>query len=95
MKMEYDNAHDLLNLEFLADVSIHVSIEIDGVVIDYAKDRRIVAMELLDAGKRTPGKPLDLINLASSRRDRIPCSKAREIPQQTKENLNLQDAKHE
>jgi hypothetical protein len=37
---------------------------VDGVVIDYAKDKRIVAIELLDAGKRTTRKPLDLIDLA-------------------------------
>jgi Protein of unknown function (DUF2283) len=36
----------------------------DGVVIDYAKDKRIVAIEVLDASKRTTGKPLDLTNLA-------------------------------
>ena len=64
MKIEYNTAHDLLNLEFLADVPIHDSLEVDGVVIDYAKDKRIVAIELLDAGKRTTRKPLDLIDLA-------------------------------
>jgi uncharacterized protein YuzE len=64
MKIEYDTAHDLLNLEFLADVPIHDSLQVDGVVIDYAKDKRIVAIELLDAGKRTIRKPLDLIDLA-------------------------------
>jgi len=36
----------------------------DGVVIDYAKDKRIVAIEVLDASKRTTRKPLDLTNLA-------------------------------
>ena len=64
MKIEYDTALDLLNLEFLADVPIHDSLEVDGVVIDYAKDKRIVAIELLDAGKRTTRQPLDLIDLA-------------------------------
>jgi uncharacterized protein YuzE len=43
----------------LANVSINDSVEMDGVVIDYAKDKRIVAIELLDAGKRTTRKPLD------------------------------------
>ena len=64
MKIEYDTAHDLLNIEFLADVPIQDSLEVDGVVIDYPKDKRIVAIELLDAGKRTTRKPLDLIDLA-------------------------------
>jgi uncharacterized protein YuzE len=61
---EVESHAHLLNLEFLADVPIHDSLEVDGVVIDYAKDKRIVAIELLDAGKRTTRKPLDLIGLA-------------------------------
>ena len=64
MKIEYDAAHDLLNIEFLANVAIDDSLEIDGVVIDYAKDKRIVAIEVLDASKRTTRKPFDLTNLA-------------------------------
>jgi len=36
----------------------------DGVVIDYAKDKHIVAIAVLDASKRTTRKPLDLTNLA-------------------------------
>ena len=64
MKIEYDTEHDLLNIEFLANVSIDDSLEVDGVVIDYAKDKRIVAIEVLDASKRTTRKPLDLIDLA-------------------------------
>lgn len=64
MKIEYDTVHDLLNIEFLANVSIDDSVEMDGIVIDYAKDKRIVAIEVLDASKRTTRKPLDLIDLA-------------------------------
>jgi len=64
MKIEYDTAHDLLNIEFLAGVPIDDSLEVDGVVIDYAKDKRIVAIEVLDASKRTTRKPSDLIDLA-------------------------------
>ena len=64
MKIEYDAAHDLLNIEFLANVPIDDSVEIDDVVIDYAKDKRIVAIEVLDASKRTTRKPVDLIDLA-------------------------------
>lgn len=64
MKIEYDAEHDLLNIEFLKNVPIDDSVELDGVVIDYAKDKRIVAIEVLDASKRTTRKPLDLMNLA-------------------------------
>ena len=34
-----------------------------GVVIDYAKDKHVVAIEVLDASKRTTRKPLDLTKL--------------------------------
>lgn len=64
MKIEYDPKHDLLNIEFIADEAIAESVELDGVVIDYSKDRKIVAIEILDAGNRTTRNPLDLINLA-------------------------------
>jgi uncharacterized protein YuzE len=64
MKIEYDAAHDLLNIEFLTDVPIDDSMEVDGVVIDYAKDNRIVAIEILVASKRTTREPLDLIDLS-------------------------------
>jgi uncharacterized protein YuzE len=62
--IEYDTVKDLLHIEFLADVPIKDSRLVDGVVIDYAKDKRIVAIEVLDAGKRTTRGPLDLIDLA-------------------------------
>jgi len=64
MKIEYDPSHDVLNIEFLTDVSIDDSLEVDGIIIDYAKDRRIVAIEVLDASKRTTREPMDLIHLA-------------------------------
>ena len=68
MKIEYDPTHDLLNIEFLPDVSIEESVEMDGIVLDYAADRRIVAIEVLDASKRTTHYPLDLIHVAIVRR---------------------------
>ena len=64
MKIEYDPIHDLLNIEFVSEQPIAESVELDGIIIDYSKDRRIIAIEILDAGKRTTKDPLDLINLA-------------------------------
>ena len=64
MKIEYDPIHDLLNIEFVSEQPIAESIEFDGIIIDYSKDRQIVAIEILDAGKRTTKDPLDLINFA-------------------------------
>jgi uncharacterized protein YuzE len=63
MKIEYDPTHDLLNIEFVSDVSINESVELDGIIIDYSKDKRIVGIEILDAGKRTTRNPLDLLDL--------------------------------
>jgi uncharacterized protein YuzE len=63
MKIEYDPVHDLLNIEFIQKVPIIESVELDGIIIDYSEDRRIVAIEILDAGKRTAKDPLDLLNL--------------------------------
>jgi uncharacterized protein YuzE len=37
MKIEYDTVHDLLNIEFLEKVAIDDSLEVDGIVIDYAR----------------------------------------------------------
>lgn len=64
MKIEYDPSHDVMNIEFLADERIAESLELDGVIIDYSKDGKIVAIEMLDASKRTTKKPLDLIDLS-------------------------------
>jgi uncharacterized protein YuzE len=63
MKIEYDPKHDLLNIEFISEEAIVDSVELDGVIIDYSNDKRIVAVEILDAGKRTIKDPLDLFDL--------------------------------
>jgi len=57
MKIEYDPKHDLLIIEFMANEDIAESIEFDGVVIDYSKDRKIIAIEILDVGARTTENP--------------------------------------
>jgi uncharacterized protein YuzE len=73
MKIEYDAFHDLLNIEFLPDVPIDESQEVEGIVIDFAKDKRIVAIEVLDASKRTTHDPMALIDL-SIVQERLPQS---------------------
>jgi uncharacterized protein YuzE len=64
VKIEYDPAHDLLNLEFLQGETIIDSMEVDGVIFDYAADRRIVAIEILDASKRTTTDAVNVIDFA-------------------------------
>ena len=63
MKIEYDPVHDLLNIEFVQDEAIDESMEMDGIIIDYSKHRKIIGIEILDAGKRTTQNPLDLLDL--------------------------------
>jgi uncharacterized protein YuzE len=72
MKIEYDPTHDLLNIEFVSDVSIDESVELDGIIIDYSKDKRIVGIEILDAGRRTTRNPLDLLDLTIVREKSAP-----------------------
>lgn len=64
MRVEYDPKHDLMNIEFLAGVKIAESLETDGVIFDYAKDKRIVSIEILDVSKRISRAPLDMIDFA-------------------------------
>ena len=64
MRIEYAPRHDILNIEFLKDIPIVDSVEFEGVIVDYAKDRRIVSIEILDAGKRTTKDPLEAIDVA-------------------------------
>lgn len=64
MKIEYDPVHDLLNLEFIPGMPIADSMEVDGVVFDYAADRRIVAIEILDASKRTTSEAMNVIDFS-------------------------------
>lgn len=64
MRIEYDPPHDALNLEFLSDVPIADSTEVDGEIFDYAADRRIVAIEILDASKRITGEAMNVIDFS-------------------------------
>ena len=63
MRIEYDPQNDILNIEFIPEEAIVDSIELDGIIIDYSKDRKIISIEILDAGKRTKKDPLDLLDL--------------------------------
>ncbi len=63
MKLEYDPTHDILNIEFLSEVPIVDSVEIDGIVIDYGENGKIVSLEILDVGERTTKDPLDIFDL--------------------------------
>ena len=64
MKIEYDPKHDLMNIEFLTGEPITESVEVGGIIIDYAKDGKIVSIEILDASERTKKDPLSQLDFS-------------------------------
>jgi len=62
MTIQYDPKYDVLNIEFLPDEKIVDSYELDGIIIDYGKEGKIVSIEVIDASKRTKNDPLDMID---------------------------------
>jgi len=52
MKIEYDQKHDIMNIEFISS-NIDESIEVSpGIIIDYGKDKKVVSIEVLDFSAR-------------------------------------------
>lgn len=64
MKIEYVPGHDIVNIEFLEDVEIDDSVEVDGIIFDYSKDKRLISVEILDAKKRVGKKPLGNVDFS-------------------------------
>lgn len=64
MRIEYAPKHDIMNIQFLEGIEIAESIEIEGVIFDYSKDRKIVSIEILDVRKRISTRPLESIDFA-------------------------------
>jgi len=61
MKFAYDPRADLLNLELLPGVPVADFTEAYGMVFEYAADRSIVAIGILNASRRIAGEALSLI----------------------------------
>lgn len=64
MKIEYEPEQDIVNIEFLKGIEIDDSVEVDGIIFDYSKDKRLVSVEILDAKKRVGKHPLDKIDFS-------------------------------
>ena len=64
MRIEYTPEHDIVNIEFLEGIGIDDSVEVDGIIFDYSKDKRLVSIEILDAKKRVGKKPLERIDFS-------------------------------
>ncbi len=65
MRIEYDPKHDIMNIEFIGGAEIEESVEFDGVILDYSKDKKIVSMEILDVGKRIEPNVFEEISLTT------------------------------
>jgi len=64
MRIEYARGQDILNIEFLENVEIDDSVEVDGIIFDYSEDKRIVSVEILDAKKRVGKNPMEKIDFS-------------------------------
>lgn len=64
MRIEIDTARDLVKVTLLSDVTIADSRETEGMVFGYARDRRIVQIEIRGAKTRINGELLKLIDPA-------------------------------
>ena len=64
MRIEYEQEHDIVNIEFLEDVEIDESVEIDGIIFDYSKDKKLVSVEVLDAKKRVGKNPMGKLDFS-------------------------------
>ena len=62
MRIEFDAANDLLNLTLLPDVPVADSREVEGMVFNYAADRRIVAIAIQGARQRIDSELLKVID---------------------------------
>ena len=63
MKITYDPDVDAMNIQFQKgnyDISKEVA---DGIIVDYSKDGRVMAIEILDAKKRMPIKSIKSITI--------------------------------
>jgi len=62
MRIEFDAANDLLNLTLLPDVPVADSREVEGMIFNYAADRRIVAIAIQGARQRIDSELLKVID---------------------------------
>ena len=60
MRFAYDSRADLLSLEFHPDVPVADFTEAYGMIVEYAADRSIVAIAILNASRRIAREALNL-----------------------------------
>ncbi len=68
MKIEYDPKHDIMNIQFIADVLISESVELEGgIIIDYTPNNEIASIEIMGAKKRVSPEAIEQINFVIMR----------------------------
>ena len=62
MRINYDEADDAIYIRF-SDAKYYQSDEVrDGVILDFDKKGKIIALEVLDVSKHLPKESMDSIN---------------------------------
>lgn len=62
MRISYDEADDAMYIRF-SEAKYYQSDEVkEGVILDFDKKGRIIALELLDVSRRLPDASMDSIN---------------------------------
>ena len=62
MKINYDRADDAMYIRF-SDAEYHQSDEVkEGIILDFDKKGRIIALEVLDVSTRLPKASMDSIH---------------------------------
>lgn len=62
MRISYDEVDDAMYIRF-SEAEYYQSDEVkEGVILDFDKEGKIIALELLDVSKRLPGVSMDSIN---------------------------------
>lgn len=71
MRINYDESDDAMYIRF-SEAKYYQSDEVrEGVILDFDKSGRIIALEVLDVSKRLPKASLDSINFEVAHPERI------------------------
>ncbi|MBU1685674.1 DUF2283 domain-containing protein [Patescibacteria group bacterium] len=71
MRINYDEVDDAMYIRF-SEGEYYQSDEVkEGVILDFDKEGKIIALELLDVSKRLPKTSMDSINFEISHPERI------------------------
>jgi uncharacterized protein YuzE len=66
MKIKFDQKKDILRIKF-QEGKYEISKEIDeGIIIDFSKDKKLIAIEILDVSEKIPKKDMKDITIGIS-----------------------------